>query len=93
MEGGDWGSAVPTEYILKTNTGCSWWVVVNMVDGRVTLDQGWATFVAVHQVRIGYMLTLKLLNPNTMKVIVFNDDGVEVVTNCKKHDKAFAMTA
>ena len=35
---------------------------------------------------IGYMLPFKLLSPDTMKVIVFNDEGVEVVTKCKEHD-------
>ncbi|KAE8787003.1 U-box domain-containing protein 4 [Hordeum vulgare] len=85
--------AVPTEFSLKTNTDSSWRVTVMVVDGRVTLDQGWATFAVVHQVRIVYMLTFKLLTPNTMKVIVFNDDDVEVVTKCKKHDEAFAMAS
>ncbi|KAE8804392.1 Speckle-type POZ protein [Hordeum vulgare] len=84
---------MPTKFSLKTNTGCSWRVTVKVVDGRVTLDQGWATFATAHQVRIGYMLTFKLLTPNTMKVIIFNDDGVEVVTKCKKHDEAFIVNA
>ncbi|XBI08843.1 hypothetical protein VPH35_136518 [Triticum aestivum] len=74
--------AVPTEFELKTNTGC--WV---------TLNQGWATFTAVHQIMIGCMLTFELLTPDTMKVIVFNDDGVEVVTKCKEHENAFVVTA
>ena len=64
-----------------------------MIHGRVTLDQGWATFAAVHQIMIGYMLTFKLLTPNTMKVIVFNNKGMEGVTKCKKHNEAFAVTS
>ena len=32
------------------------------------------------------MLMFKLLSPDTMKVIVFNNEGVEVVTKCKEHD-------
>ncbi|KAE8821474.1 Speckle-type POZ protein [Hordeum vulgare] len=67
---------VPMEFSLKTNTGSSWRVTVKVVDDRVTLDHGWATFAAIHQVRIGYMLTFKLLTPNNMKVIIFNDYGV-----------------
>ncbi|XBI11012.1 hypothetical protein VPH35_138158 [Triticum aestivum] len=59
-------------------------------DGRVTLDQGWVTFVTVHQIKIGYMVTLKLLTPDTLKVIIFDDDGIEVVNMCGKHDEAFA---
>ena len=85
--------AIPTEFKLKTNTGYAWRVTVRVINGRVTLDQGWATFAAVHQIMIGYMLPFKLLSPDTMKVIVFNDEGVEVVTKCKEHDNAFAATA
>ena len=84
---------IPTEFKLKTNTGCTWRVTVRVINGRVTLDQGWATFAAVHQIMIGYMLTFKLPTPDTMKVIVFNDEGVEVITKCKEHGNAFAATA
>ncbi|XBI99526.1 hypothetical protein VPH35_019592 [Triticum aestivum] len=85
--------AIPTEFKLKTNTGCAWRVTVRVIDGRVTLDQGWATFAAVHQTMIGYMLTFKLLSPDTMKVIVFNDEGVEVITKCKEHGNVFVAAA
>ncbi|XBJ08529.1 hypothetical protein VPH35_013814 [Triticum aestivum] len=81
--------AVPTEFKLKTNTGCSWRVTVRLTNSRATLDQGWATFATVHQIKIGYMVTFKLLTPDTLKVIVFNDDDIEVVTKCGRHDEAF----
>ncbi|XBI80473.1 hypothetical protein VPH35_089633 [Triticum aestivum] len=88
--------AVPAKFKLKTNTGCSWRVTVRLMNGRITLDQGWsgashwATFAAVHQIKTGYIVTFKLLTPNTHKVIVFNDDDIEVVTKCGRHDDAFA---
>ncbi|XBI25667.1 hypothetical protein VPH35_050553 [Triticum aestivum] len=41
------------------------------------------------KIRIGYMATFKLLTPDTLKVIVFKDDVIEVVTKCKKHDDTF----
>ena len=63
------------------------------MNDRVTLDQGWATLAVVHQIKIGFMLTFKLLTPNMLKVIVFNDDGIEVVTRCGKHDDAFTANA
>ena len=78
---------------MKTTTGCAWRVTIRLLNGRVTLDQGWATFVAVHQIIIGYILMFKLMTPDTMKVIVFNDEGVEVVTKCKEHDNIYAVTA
>ena len=45
--------AVPTEFKLRNNTDCSWKVTVKLMNGRVTLDQGWATYAAVHQIKIG----------------------------------------
>uniref|UniRef100_A0A8I6YGX0 TF-B3 domain-containing protein n=1 Tax=Hordeum vulgare subsp. vulgare TaxID=112509 RepID=A0A8I6YGX0_HORVV len=83
-------AAVPTEFKPKNNIGCSWRVTVKLMNGRVTLDQGWATFAAVHQINIGYMMTFKLLTPDTLEVIIFDDDGIEVVNKCGKHDEAFA---
>uniref|UniRef100_A0A8I6YJA4 TF-B3 domain-containing protein n=1 Tax=Hordeum vulgare subsp. vulgare TaxID=112509 RepID=A0A8I6YJA4_HORVV len=83
-------AAVPMEFKLKNNTDCSWRVTDKLMNGRVTLDQGWATFATVHQINIGYMVTFKLLNPDTLKVIIFDDDGIEVVNKSGKHDEAFA---
>ena len=37
------------------------------------------------------MVTFKLLTPDTVKVIVFNDDDIEVVTKCGRHDDAFVV--
>lgn len=85
--------AIPTEFELKTNTGCAWRVTVRVINDRVTLDKGWASFVTVHQIMIGYMLRFKLLTPDTMKVIAFNDEAMEVVTKRKEHDNTFAATA
>ncbi|KAE8769424.1 U-box domain-containing protein 4 [Hordeum vulgare] len=88
---------VPTEFNLKTSTDCSWRVTwrdtVKVVDDRVILNQDWATFAVVHRVKIRYMLTSNLLTWNTMKVNVFNDDDMEVVTKCKKHDEALVVIA
>ena len=65
-------------------------MTVKLTNGRVTLDQGWATYAAVHQTKIGYMVTFKLLTPDTFKVIIFDVDGIEVVNKCGKHGEAFA---
>ena len=63
------------------------------MDGRVTLDQGWATFAAVHQIKIAFMVTFKLLTPDMLKVIIFNDDAIEMVTRCRRYDNAFTVNA
>ncbi|KAF7027820.1 hypothetical protein CFC21_039826 [Triticum aestivum] len=81
--------AVPTEFKLRNNTDCSWRVRVKPMNSRVTLDQGWATYAAVHQIKIGRMVMFKLLTPDTLKVIIFDDDGIEVVNKCGKHDESF----
>ena len=36
------------------------------------------------------MVTFKMLTPDALKVIVFNDYNIEVVPMCGKHDDAFA---
>ncbi|KAF7084888.1 hypothetical protein CFC21_088404 [Triticum aestivum] len=82
--------AVPTEFKLKNNDGCSWKVTVELMNARLTLDQGWATYAVVHQIKIRYMVTFKLLTTDTLKFIIFDEDGIEVVNKCGKHDKAFA---
>ncbi|KAF7110746.1 hypothetical protein CFC21_110830 [Triticum aestivum] len=81
--------AVPTEFRLRNNTDCSCKVTVKLMNGKMTLDQGWATYAAVHQIMIAYMVTFKLLTPDTLKAIIFDDDGIEVVNKCGKHDEAF----
>ncbi|KAF7055921.1 LOW QUALITY PROTEIN: hypothetical protein CFC21_063392 [Triticum aestivum] len=81
--------AVPTEFKLRNNIGCSWRVTVKLMNGRVTLDRGWATYAAVHRIKIDYMV-FKLLTPDTLKVIIFDDDGIEAVNKCGKHNEAFA---
>ncbi|XBJ14574.1 hypothetical protein VPH35_006601 [Triticum aestivum] len=82
--------AVPMEFKLRNNTGCSWKVTVKLMNDRVTLDQGWATYTAIHQIKTSYMVTFKLLTSDTLKVTIFDDDGIEVVNKCGKHDEAFA---
>jgi hypothetical protein len=35
------------------------------------LDQGYATFAVVRDLRVGYFLTFKKTNPNEYRVIIF----------------------
>ncbi|KAE8817360.1 Pentatricopeptide repeat-containing protein [Hordeum vulgare] len=63
--------------------------------GHLFSETGGSSFAsgireALSTVCIWYMVTFKMLTPNTMKVIILNDNVVEVVTKCKKHDEAFA---
>uniref|UniRef100_A0A453F415 TF-B3 domain-containing protein n=1 Tax=Aegilops tauschii subsp. strangulata TaxID=200361 RepID=A0A453F415_AEGTS len=76
-----------------TNTGYAWRVTVWMINNKHMFDKGWAPFTTVHRIKIRYLVTIKLATPNTLKMIVFNNDDVEVVTKCKKHKEAFAMDA
>ncbi|KAF6996849.1 hypothetical protein CFC21_013139 [Triticum aestivum] len=49
----------------------------------------WRVMVKLMNGSIGYMVTFRLLTPDTLKVIIFDDDGIEVVNKCGKHDEAF----
>ncbi|KAE8791624.1 Speckle-type POZ protein [Hordeum vulgare] len=84
-------TSVSREVNLKTNTVCSWRVTVQLLNDRVTLDHGCATFTVVHHIKIGFMVTFKLLMPDTLKIIVLNGDGIEVVIRCRRHNDAFTV--
>ncbi|XBH86793.1 hypothetical protein VPH35_074382 [Triticum aestivum] len=57
---------------------------------RNNIGCSWKVTVKLMNGRIAYMVTFKLLTPDTLKVIIFDDDGIEVVNKCEKHDEAFA---
>ncbi|KAE8772647.1 u-box domain-containing protein 4 [Hordeum vulgare] len=82
------------EFKLKTNTVDAWRVKIRVINDMVTLDQGCPpppSFTAVHEIKINYMVTFKMLTSDILKVIISNDDDIEVVTKCKKHEKVFAV--
>lgn len=58
---------------------------------RLAIHQGWAGFAIAHKLKIGYMLTFKVLTEDSFKVIVFNLFGVELVVKCGQHDPSLAM--
>ncbi|XBI12631.1 hypothetical protein VPH35_139474 [Triticum aestivum] len=77
----------PEEFVLRMNTDCVWKVTARMITARLSLDQGWPSLIIVHQIKIRYLVTFKLATANTLKVIFFNDDGIEVVNKCQKHEE------
>lgn len=66
-------------------------IMVRVVNSRLTPYKEWALFVIAHQLKIEYLVTFKVLTPNSFKVIIFNIDDVEMVAKCKKHEYAFAL--
>ncbi|KAE8806018.1 U-box domain-containing protein 4 [Hordeum vulgare] len=85
--------SVPQEFKLKMNTDYSWRVTVRLLNNMVTLNKDWATFAIVHQIKIGFMVTFKLLTSDMLNVIIFNDDDIKMVTRCGRHDDAFIVNA
>ena len=41
----------------------------------------------------GSSITFQLGTPDTLKVVVFDEEGVKWMTMCNKHDEAFTMDA
>ncbi|KAF7032303.1 hypothetical protein CFC21_043493 [Triticum aestivum] len=57
---------------------------------RNNIGFSWRVTVKLMNGRIVYMVMFKLLTPNTLKVIIFDDDGIEVVNKYGKHNEDFA---
>jgi hypothetical protein len=58
---------------LKTNTGCSWMMMLKDVNGMVSMDRGWSGFVVGHSIKIVYFWTFKVIKsrsaPLTLSMI------------------------
>ncbi|KAE8789102.1 Cohesin subunit SA-1 [Hordeum vulgare] len=83
---------MPQDFTKALPDSFSWRGTIWLMNGRVTLDQGWATFHAFHRIKIGYTVTFKFPTPCTLNIIVFNHDGIEVITKCMRHDDAFTVS-
>jgi hypothetical protein len=81
--------AVPEQFSPTTNNDCTW----KVMNDRLTLDKGWAELCVAHDIRIGSLLTFKLVGPTNLRVLVFNGQSIQVVANCLPHHKAFDIDA
>jgi hypothetical protein len=77
---------VPKTIMLKTNASCSWMVKVREVDGKISMDQGWAGFAIAQKIKIGYFMTFKVLKDDAYKVAIFDYSVIEIVKKCPQHD-------
>ncbi|KAK1642362.1 hypothetical protein QYE76_060167 [Lolium multiflorum] len=51
-----WFGEIPSNIILKTNTGCNWRMTTAREGDDVYIDQGWAAFAIAHQLQVGQFL-------------------------------------
>lgn len=84
---------IPPEVFLNTNTSCKWRATLRGggVNRKLALDKGWAGLAIAHHLQINYLVAFKVLTVDTIKMIIFDIFGVEVVGKCKKHDEALAL--
>lgn len=61
------------------------------VDGNLSIDQGCAGFPIAHNLRIGYLLTFKVITRVSVRVVIFDLSTVEVAVKCGEHDQALAV--
>lgn len=73
------------------NAGCNWRVKLWDVNEEACHSSrvGWLCHSL--ELKIGHMLTFKVLTEDSFKVIVFDLFGVEVVIKCGQHDPSLAM--
>jgi hypothetical protein len=61
------------------------------VEGKNSMDPGWAGFAIDHEMKIDYFLTFKALKNDSYKVTIFDHSMNEIVKKCLEHDPALAM--
>jgi hypothetical protein len=66
-------------------------IKVREVGGKISMDEGWAGFAIVHEIKIGYSLTFKVLKKDVYKVTIFDYSMTEIVKKYTQHDPALAM--
>ena len=72
---------------MKTKTGCNWRVSVVDFNGSAAIDNGWPAFAMCHNLKIGNLLTFKVLGDDEFRITVFDLDGVEVIRRCEEHPR------
>ncbi|XP_071685032.1 putative B3 domain-containing protein Os03g0621600 [Lolium perenne] len=82
---------VPKTIMMKINTGSSWMVKLRDFEGKISMDQGWTGFAIAHDIKIGYLLTLKTLKSDVYKVTIFNYSMCEIIKKYPQHDLALSM--
>ncbi|KAK1602295.1 hypothetical protein QYE76_016340 [Lolium multiflorum] len=48
-----WFEAIPSNIIIRNNTGCSWRMTTRREGNDAFIDQGWAGFAIAHQLKVG----------------------------------------
>jgi hypothetical protein len=62
---------------LEMSTGCSWCVELKEEDGMLVLDQ-WCVLARFHGLEPGCVAEFEVVHPKLMKVIVYNQKGIEM---------------
>jgi hypothetical protein len=70
---------IPKIIVLKTNTDCSWMVVLKDANEKIAMDQGWTRFAILHDIKIGYFMAFKALKGDVYKVTIFDYNITELV--------------
>ncbi|KAK1628619.1 hypothetical protein QYE76_002934 [Lolium multiflorum] len=77
-----WFGEVPSNIILKTNTGCNWRMTMAREGDDVYNDQGWAASAIAHQLQVGQFLIFKRVSSFEYSVVIFDHTCSEVLTRC-----------
>ncbi|KAK1611940.1 hypothetical protein QYE76_035613 [Lolium multiflorum] len=83
-----WFGEIPSNIILKTNTGCNWRMTMAREGDDVYIDQGWAAFAVAYQLQVGQFLIFKRVSSFEYSVVIFDYTCTEVMTRCGYHGDA-----
>ncbi|KAM0853325.1 hypothetical protein ACQ4PT_051164 [Festuca glaucescens] len=83
-----WFREIPSNIIIRSNTGCNWRMSTMRQGDDAYIDQGWAGFAIAHQLKVGQFLTFKKVSSFEYRVVIFDHTCTEVMSRCSYHGDA-----
>jgi hypothetical protein len=83
-----WFREIPSNIIVKTNTGCNWRMTTMREDDDAYIDQGWAGFFVAHQLKVCQFLIFKKVSSFKYSVVIFDHTYTEMMSRCLYHGDA-----
>ncbi|KAK1643801.1 hypothetical protein QYE76_061606 [Lolium multiflorum] len=83
-----WFGSIPSNIIVRTNSGCSWRMTTRREGKDTFIDQGCTTFAIAHHLKICQFLTFKKVSTLEYSLVIFDHTCTDVMSRCPDHGDA-----